>query len=80
MSRERQTYTVDEAAEIIGIGRSSTYEAIQRGQIPALRFGRRVVIPKAAFDELLRNTNSETAPADENAIRLSPRRQSRKSR
>ena len=80
MSDQRLTLTVDEVAKALGIGRNSAYEAIQRGEIPALRFGRRVVIPKAALEELLRNTDCETAPAEENTSGPSLRRRSRKSR
>ncbi len=78
MSEDRRTYTVDEAAEILGIGRNSAYEAIRRGQIPTLRFGRRVVVPREALEQLLRNTDSETAGPGQNADVSSPRRWSRK--
>lgn len=50
---QRLTLTVDQAAEILGIGRSATYEAIGRGEVPYLRFGRRIVIPRAALLRLL---------------------------
>ena len=41
----RLTLTVDEAAVILGLGRSAAYEATRRGQIPSRRLGRRIVIP-----------------------------------
>ncbi|MEO6025582.1 MAG: helix-turn-helix domain-containing protein [Candidatus Binatia bacterium] len=41
--------TVVEVARVLRIGRNAAYEAIQRGQIPSLRFGRRVLVPKAAL-------------------------------
>ncbi|MBW3591044.1 MAG: helix-turn-helix domain-containing protein [Actinobacteria bacterium] len=47
-------YTVEEVAELLRIGRSAAYEAVRRGQIPALRFGRRLRIPRSALDQLLR--------------------------
>lgn len=50
---ERQTYTVEETARMLGIGRNPCYEAIRRGEIPALRFGRRLVVPRAAVERLL---------------------------
>jgi excisionase family DNA binding protein len=53
MLEERQTYTVEETAQIMGIGRNSAYEAIRRGEIPSLRLGRRLVVPKKALDSLL---------------------------
>lgn len=50
---ERQTLTVDEAAKALGIGRGQAYEAVRRGEIPALRLGKRLVVPRQAFERLL---------------------------
>jgi excisionase family DNA binding protein len=41
--------TVDQAADVLGIGRSAAYDAIRYGQLPAVRFGRRLRVPKAAL-------------------------------
>lgn len=49
----RETLTVSEACEIIGISRNSGYAAIRRGELPSRKIGRRVVIPRAAFDRWL---------------------------
>ncbi len=49
----RLTYTVEEAAAILGISRTPAYESIQRGEIPALTFGRRIVIPRTSLEELV---------------------------
>ena len=38
---------VPTAAELLGIGRGSGYEAVRTGQIPSLRLGRRIVVPVA---------------------------------
>lgn len=46
-------YTVDEAADVLGIGRTSAYEAVRRGEIPSIRVGRRLMVPKAQLDRLL---------------------------
>lgn len=50
---ERHTLTVDETAERLGISRNGAYDAIRRGELPALRIGRRLVVPRAALDRLL---------------------------
>ncbi len=47
------TYTVDQCAVLLGLSRNSTYVAIARGEIPALRLGRRIVVPRAALEQLL---------------------------
>ncbi len=51
---ERQTFSVEEAAKLLGISRNSAYAAIRAGEIPSCRFGRRLVVPKAGVDRLLR--------------------------
>jgi excisionase family DNA binding protein len=45
--------TVSEAAEVLGISRAFTYELVGRGEIPVVRFGRRVVVPRRALETLL---------------------------
>lgn len=50
---EPQTLSVEQAARILGIGRVSAYQAIQRGELPAIRLGRRIVVPRAALERLL---------------------------
>jgi excisionase family DNA binding protein len=50
---ERQTLTVEEAAALLGIGRNSAYQAVASGQLPVLRIGRRLLVPRAALERLL---------------------------
>jgi excisionase family DNA binding protein len=47
------TITIKEAAAVLGIKPSHAYELARRGEIPVLRLGRRVVVPRVALDELL---------------------------
>ena len=49
----RITLTIEETASILGLGRTATYEAARRGQIPARRLGRRVIVPVPALLEWL---------------------------
>lgn len=51
--QERPTLSVEEAGRLVGLGRSASYDAARRGEIPTLKFGRRVVVPTAAFCRLL---------------------------
>lgn len=51
--RDRATLTVEEAAELLGVGRSCAYDAARRGDIPTMRLGRRLVIPVPALLRLL---------------------------
>jgi excisionase family DNA binding protein len=50
---ERRTYTVREAAAVLGIGRDSTYAAVQSGALVAIRVGRRMVIPRDVVERVL---------------------------
>jgi excisionase family DNA binding protein len=50
---ERLTYTVTEAARLLGISRNSAYEAARRGEIPTIRLGRRILVPVSRLDDLL---------------------------
>jgi len=50
---ERLAYSLAEAAERLGIGRTLAYEAAKRGELPVCRIGRRMVVPRAALLRLL---------------------------
>ena len=52
-TQERLTLTVEEAAQALGISRAFAYEAVRRGDIPHIKIGRRLLIPKAKLDALL---------------------------
>jgi excisionase family DNA binding protein len=49
----RRTYTVEEAAKLLGIGRNAAYEACSREEIVTIKIGKRILVPKAALDRLL---------------------------
>ena len=59
--RGRLTCTVPEAGALLGIGRDAAYSAAERGEIPTLRLGRRLVVPVAKLLQLvgLPQTNSD---------------------
>lgn len=50
---DRLVFTVEEAAKVLGISRSFAYEAVQRGDIPSMHIGRRILVPKAALNRML---------------------------
>lgn len=50
-----RTYKVEEAARLLGIGRNQCYEAVKRGDLPSIRLGKRLLVPRAALDRLLDN-------------------------
>ena len=49
----RRTLSIEEAAAELGIGRNGAYEAARAGQLPTIKIGRRLLVPRAALDRLL---------------------------
>lgn len=53
MNDRRLTYTMEETAQVLGVGRNLAYEAAARGEIPTVRLGRRLLVPRAALMAML---------------------------
>lgn len=49
----KKTYNVPEFAKLAGISRPHAYRLVDRGDVPSIRLGRRVVIPGWFVDQLL---------------------------
>lgn len=62
-SSERLTYSVPEAGALIGVGRNQAYEAAKAGQLPTIKIGNRILVPRAALNELLANPSRQPAKA-----------------
>ena len=54
----RRTYSVNEAAAILGISRTTVYQCVRTKELPSLRFRGRIVIPAAVIDALLEDPAS----------------------
>ncbi len=53
-SEEQPTLTVwPEAGQALGLSRASAYAAAERGDIPTIRVGRRLLVPTAALRRML---------------------------
>ena len=50
---KRLVYEVPEAGEMLGLTRNASYEAAKRGDIPTIRIGKLIRVPKAAFHRML---------------------------
>jgi excisionase family DNA binding protein len=48
-----KTVNVEEAGQILGIGRNSAYEAGRRGEIPVIKIGKLLRVPVVALERML---------------------------
>jgi excisionase family DNA binding protein len=62
---ERLTFTVEEAATALGISRAFAYESVRRGDIPHIKIGRRVLVPKVALQRLLSSADPDSEGSPE---------------
>lgn len=60
----RATITIEEAGRLIGLRRSTAYEAARRGQLPTRRVGRRLLVPVPAFLVWLGDTSAKDDRGD----------------
>jgi excisionase family DNA binding protein len=51
--KKPETLSVPEAGRRVGLGKNASYEAARRGELPVLRFGRKLRVPSAALDRML---------------------------
>jgi excisionase family DNA binding protein len=56
-SRPKLTMTVEQAASQLGISRTLAYELVRRGELPHLRLGSRIVVPRRALEALVDGTD-----------------------
>ena len=54
------TFTVQEAAQMLGLSRNSTYQGIETGEIPYVKVGKRILIPRHALQKMLAEACKKT--------------------
>ena len=63
----QKAVSVAEAAKLLGIGSNLAYNAIQRGEIPSVRVGGRILVTLEALDQML-DTNPGVGNGYDNHI------------
>ena len=53
LSPDRLVYTVEEAGVLLGLSRWAAYAAAKRGDIPTIRIGRRLIVPRVQLERML---------------------------
>lgn len=56
-SDEPAVLTIEEAAKLLRISRRSAYEAARNGDVPTVRIGRRLLVPRDRLRRLLDGTD-----------------------
>ena len=59
VKNNRMCMTVPEVAEAMGISRPTAYTLANREDFPAIRLGKRIVIPREAFETWLHDMVAE---------------------
>ena len=52
-----------DVGKALNLSKPTVYSLVNQGVIPSIRFGRRVVVPRKALDELLASATKEKANA-----------------
>ena len=56
---KRLVYDVPEAGAMLGLNRNAAYTAAKRGDLPVIRIGKLLRVPKAAFDLMLQRAGAK---------------------
>ena len=60
---EKKVLTIMEVAAELGISKGTAYEAARTGAIPTIRIGKRLIVPRVAFDKMLAQAGESEASA-----------------
>jgi excisionase family DNA binding protein len=63
MTERSPVLTVKEVSHILKLNEKTVRAAIEAKQIPSLRFGRRVLVPRAKLERLLQEGGNNTGAA-----------------
>ena len=66
---EPVVFTIDQAAKMLSIGRSTAYEGARTGDLPTIRIGRRLLVPRAALLRLLEEAGQAPRSRDDGNVR-----------
>jgi len=58
-SQNKLTLTVKETAQMLGLSRNSVYQGIAMGEIPHIKVGKRILIPRLALERILAEAGSK---------------------
>ena len=53
---ERLVLTIEEARKLLRISRGLMYQAVNSGEVPSIRIGRRILIPRVLLEQTLKGS------------------------
>jgi len=53
-NKDKLTLSIVEAAVVLGVSKYATYAAVKNGELPVLKIGRRLLVPKAQLMVMLK--------------------------
>lgn len=56
---QTRVYVTEDLMPLLGIGRSTAYELVNRRDFPTVRVGRKILIPRDAFERWLEAQTAE---------------------
>jgi len=59
---ERKTITIEQAGVMLGVSRALAYQMANKGQLPVIRCGHRLLVPLKAFELMLEVKPETTKP------------------
>lgn len=61
MSTQQKLFKILEAAELLGVGRTTVYGLIGSGELRSVRIGRRHLVPADALDDFVEKLQRDAA-------------------
>ena len=58
---EKLALTVKETAQLLGLSRNSAYQGVLTGEIPHLKVGKRILVPRVSLERMLAETGKPKA-------------------
>ena len=53
MDEDSLVFTVEEVAQLLRVSRAFAYELLTRGELPCIRLGRRILVPRRALERFI---------------------------
>lgn len=66
MKDERLTLSIAETSKLLGIGKQLCYDRVKAGEIPVIKIGRRLLVPRQALEKMLQEPKTPNSDQQSN--------------